>query len=104
MGKDPYSPYLTDLGSKMGPMGEIYQTGTIVPQTGIYRVVHTTHRLPHEAVVIKGQRFPKCQKCANAVLFELVHAAADLFRHATYFIYELPAIEEDGDSVIASAV
>jgi hypothetical protein len=74
-------------------MGEIYETGTVVPETGIYRVVHSTHRLPHEAVLIKGQRFPKCQKCNELVLFELVHAAPDLFRYIA-FRYELPVIEE----------
>jgi len=78
----------------MGFTGEIYETGTIVPETGIYRVVHTTHRLPHEVVILRGQRFPKCQRCAENVLFELLHAAPDLFRHTTFIVYELPVIEE----------
>jgi hypothetical protein len=72
----------------------VYRTGDEVPQTGIYRVIHTAHRLPHEAVIIAGQRFPKCQKCSGAVVFELVHAAPDLFRHATFYIHELPIIDD----------
>jgi hypothetical protein len=43
---------------------------------------------------VRGQRFPKCQGCTERVLFELVHAAPDLFRHTTFILYELPVIEE----------
>ncbi len=78
----------------MGITGEIYETGVIAPETGIYRVVHSMHRLPHEVVILRGQRFPKCQLCMDSVLFELVHRAPDLFRHTTYITYELPVIEE----------
>ena len=78
----------------MGFTGQIYETGTAVPETGIYRVVHAAHRLPHEVVILKGQHFPKCQRCGDAVLFELVHPAPDLFRHTTFILYELPVIEE----------
>jgi len=72
----------------------VYETGAVVPETGIYLVVHSAHRLPHEVVVIQGQRFPRCQKCGDAVLFELLHSAPDLYRHTTAFIYELPAFDE----------
>lgn len=82
-------------------MGEIYESGVVVPETGIYRVVHSAHRLSHEAVILKGHRFPKCQKCYEAVFFELIHAAPDLFRHATYILYELPVIEESTEASTA---
>jgi hypothetical protein len=81
----------------MGPKGRTFETGEIAPETGIYLVVHSAHRLPHEVVVIKEQRFPKCQKCGDAVLFELLHTASDLFPHRIDFVYELPTIEEDED-------
>ena len=34
-----------------------FQTGDVVPQTGIYRVAHLAHRLPHEVVIFAGDRF-----------------------------------------------
>ncbi len=84
--------------SVTGPISELYETGTVIPVTGIYRVVHSAHRLPHEALIIQGQRFPKCQKCGDVVFFELIHPAADLFSHITYSICEIPVIEEDEDT------
>jgi hypothetical protein len=85
----------------MGFLGQTHETGAVVPETGIYRVVHSPHRLPHEVVILKGQRFPKCQKCASKVHFELVHPAPDLFRYTTFILYELPVIEEEADSATA---
>ena len=73
-----------------------YETGAIIPVTGIYLVMHFAHRLPHEVIAIKGHRFPKCQKCSDAVRFELLHRAADLFQHVTEVVYELPEIEDAG--------
>lgn len=92
VGLTPILPHLRC--GVMGFNGQIYETGAPVPETGIYRVVHSTHRLPHEVVILRGQRFPKCQRCAESVLFELVHAAPDLFRHTIDITYELAVIEE----------
>jgi hypothetical protein len=92
------SPHLVNSRTDMGSRAQTYETGDIAPETGIYLVVHSAHRLSHEAVVIKGQRFPRCQKCGDAVLFELLHAAPDLYSHTTKIVYELPAAEDDGES------
>ncbi len=70
-------------------------TGAEAPETGIYRVVHAGHRLPHEVIVRKGDRFPRCAKCREAVLFELIHAAPDLFANRQISIYELPVIDDE---------
>lgn len=78
---------------RSGP--RVYETGGIVPETGIYRVIHVAHRLPHEVVILKGERFPHCSKCADAVLFDLVHAAPDLFAAGQDRVYELPVIDEE---------
>lgn len=72
---------------------EVLKTGAVAPETGIYRVVHTGHRLPHEVVILQGQRFPRCSKCTSSVLFELAHAAPDLFQSCICRIYELPVVE-----------
>jgi hypothetical protein len=72
-----------------------YETGEIVPETGIYRVVHSAHRLPHEVVILKDEHFPRCCKCSGSVFFSLVHAAPELFWRTVYHVYELPIIEDD---------
>jgi hypothetical protein len=74
------------------------KTGEIVAETGIYRVVHSPHRLPHEVLIRKDERFPRCCKCSKSVTFSLVHAAPELFWRTVYHVYELPVIEEDAAS------
>ncbi len=74
-----------------------FQTGALAPETGIYRVVHVSHRLPHEVVVLKGERFPRCAKCDDAVLFDLVHAAPDLYQHTPHRVYELPVLDDEAE-------
>jgi hypothetical protein len=88
-------PYVVNSGFDRRSGPRTYETGTIVPWTGIYLVVHSAHRLPHEVVAVKGHRFPKCQKCGDSVWFELLHPAADLYQHLTDIVYELPVIDED---------
>jgi uncharacterized membrane protein len=60
-------------------------------------VVHVAHRLPHEVVILKGERFPRCAKCADSVLYDLIHAAPDLYGHVIYRVYELPVLDEETD-------
>jgi hypothetical protein len=96
-------PFLVNSRSDMEKGQSVYETGAVVPETGIYLVVHSAHRLPHEVVVIQGQRFPRCQKCGDAVLFELLHSAPDLYRHSTAFVYELPVIDEKDEEEDAAA-
>ena len=79
--------------------GDRFKTGAAIARSGIYRVVHSAHRLPHEVTLLQGENFPKCQKCADAVTFTLVRA----FNHRTVVtefswrvtLYELPVIEND---------
>jgi hypothetical protein len=48
-----------------------YRPGEVVPESGIYRVTHESHRLMHEATLLEGIRFPLCRQCKNSVRFEL---------------------------------
>ena len=57
-------------------------------------MVHVAHRLPHEVIIMQGDHLPRCAKCKTDVLFELVHAAPDLF-HTWHVLYELPVLEDD---------
>jgi hypothetical protein len=72
-----------------------YKTGETVPETGIYRVIHSSHRLPHEVVIRKDEHFPRCCKCSESVVFSLSHAAPELFWRTVYHVYELPVMEDE---------
>jgi hypothetical protein len=92
-------PFLIQSPDDRAAQAESFVTGAVVPETGMYRVVHAAHRLPHEMVLMKGERFPRCCKCSGAVLFDLVHAAPDLYRHFVHKIYELPVIEGPPEAI-----
>jgi hypothetical protein len=47
--------------------------GDKILESGIYRVYHRKHRLPHEVTLLRDQLFPKCVKCEDSVYFELVN-------------------------------
>jgi hypothetical protein len=68
-------------------MAEEFKPGQIVPESGIYRMMHDQQHadMPHELTVIKGRRFPTCRHC-KGVTFELVHGA----KH----VHEIPHLEE----------
>ena len=51
-----------------------YQPGDLVPESGIYRVTHASHRLMHEATLLESTRFPLCRQCRQSVRFELRRA------------------------------
>ena len=75
---------------------EEHRTGQDVPESGIYRVTHAEHRLPHEVTLLKGAQFPRCSKCKNAVRFVAVSLAPrlDSLRERVT-IYELPDINNE---------
>lgn len=76
--------------------------GDRILESGIYRVYHQNHRLPHEVTLLRDQLFPKCVKCEDSVYFELVRSAPDItlapFKVA---LYALPANEEEEDFSLA---
>jgi len=79
-----------------------FRCGDKILESGIYRVYHGDHRLPHEVTLLRDQLFPKCVKCENLVYFELVRSAPDItlapFKVA---LYALPANDEEEDFTIA---
>jgi hypothetical protein len=74
-----------------------FNTGQTVPQSGIYRVTHAVHRLPHEVTLLAGEVFPRCGKCQDAVQFEVVRYAdvTETDPNFRIIVYELPALEDD---------
>ncbi len=57
---------------------QIFRTGEVAPVTGIYRVVHAGHRLPHHGILLRGEKFPPCRTCLDAVTFMLLRAAGHM--------------------------
>ena len=76
-----------------------FSTDQTVPHSGIYRVIHAGHRLPHEVTLIAGEVFPRCSKCKDAVQFEPIRQAslAQADKSFKIVVYELPVVEEEDD-------
>jgi hypothetical protein len=74
-----------------------YKSPASIPVSGIYRVLHAQHRLPHEVTLISGQTFPPCSKCHNEVRFELVRELPELARErrGSVSLYSLPVLDEE---------
>jgi hypothetical protein len=79
-----------------------FRCGDKILESGIYRVFHGNHRLPHEVTLLRDQLFPKCVKCEDSVYFEMVRSAPDItlapFKVA---LYALPANDEEEDFTVA---
>lgn len=81
-------------------MPTLYKSPDTIPESGIYRVIHAEHRLPHEVTLIEGQSFPPCSKCHHEVRFELVRGLPELARErrGSVSLYSLPVFDEDEDA------
>ena len=75
-----------------------FKTGAVIPASGIYQVTHSAHRLPHEVTLLRGEIFPKCQKCADAVTFKLARELSyqAVIRELPWRVtlYELPVLDD----------
>lgn len=80
-------------------MAQLFKSSSIIPESGIYRVIHAQHRLPHEVTLIGGQSFPPCGKCHEEVRFELVRELPDLERERRGHVslYSLPVLDDEED-------
>jgi hypothetical protein len=79
-------------------MPNTYKSAETIPESGIYRVIHAQHRLPHEVTLIKGQTFPPCAKCHDEVRFQLVREMPAAWeRRGSVSLYELPVLGEEED-------
>lgn len=74
-----------------------FKTGEAILESGLYRVRHRAHRLPHEVGLYRGQLFPRCERCHGFVSFELLRAAPaanERPESSRIHLFELPAIEK----------
>jgi hypothetical protein len=44
--------------------------GEKVGRSGVYRIIHNTHRPAHYSILQQGEVFPACRVCGGAVRFE----------------------------------
>jgi hypothetical protein len=74
----------------------VFRTGDTIPRSGIYRVSHFQHRLPHEVTLLRGEIFPRCSKCHDEVKFRVVRlvAAGLENKRDNIVLHELPAMDE----------
>jgi hypothetical protein len=86
---------------------EQFATGETVPDSGIYLVTHTPHRLAVEVALFKGEIFPKCGRCSEAVQFRMVRAfhGLDAIAKLSYRVplYELEADDQEAESTTATS-
>ena len=82
-------------------MSQLYKSSEPIPVSGVYRVIHAQHRLPHEVTLIAGQTFPPCGQCHEEVRFEIVREIPSLSRErrGNVSLYSLPVLDEDEDLV-----
>jgi hypothetical protein len=52
----------------------LFYTRDPILESGIYRVYHAGHRLPHEVTLLRNEIFPPCSKCGDSVSFELLRS------------------------------
>ena len=57
------------------PKEGVSKPGDVAPHSGIYRVHHYAHRMPHSVIVLDGTVLPKCKRCGENVRFEPTVAA-----------------------------
>lgn len=55
--------------------GDDHPPGEVCTQGGIYQAIHHAHRVPHKVLVRKGDLFPRCKGCGEAVRFRLIKQA-----------------------------
>jgi len=52
--------------------------GEIAPRSGVYRVHHYAHRMPHLVTVTVGTILPECKRCGDKVRFAPMIAAESI--------------------------
>jgi len=82
-----------------------FRTDEVIPQSGIYKVIHQRHRLPHEVTLLRDERFPKCARCQDEVTFMLLRAVSftdeSLEHYPQIRLYELPVLDDEQPQGVA---
>jgi hypothetical protein len=63
----------------------LFKPGDKVPVSGVYRVTHDRHRMPHKVFAFDGDEFPACKKCGNLMRFTPRQAATHIESDLGFF-------------------
>ena len=66
------------------------EPGDVAPRSGVYRVHHYAHRMPHLVIVPAGTTLPKCKRCGEKVRF-VPMVAAEPIEADVDFLYDFAA-------------
>lgn len=83
----------------------IFHSREPVMATGVYRVVHSRHRLPSEVTLVQGHTFPGCSRCRAGVRFEFLRSVqpSSDFQINLFNLPELPDRHEGESEKSAAA-
>jgi len=78
----------------------LFKSGDAIPESGLYKVLHAQHRLPHQVTLVEGQTFPPCAQCHDEVRFELIRGLPALARErrGSVSLYALPVLDDEEDA------
>ena len=79
-------PYggLVDSSSRFVP-------GAIAPRSGVYRVHHYAHRMPHLVTITAGAVLPQCRRCGDKVRFAPMIAAESINQDVDFISQDFAA-------------
>lgn len=80
-----------------------FSPGEVVPESGIYRVEHNSHRLMHEAALLAETRFPRCKRCRDQVRFHLVRPVVE-GQVLPFRVHAFLEEYDDPDNPLAAAI
>ena len=71
-----------------------YLPGQEIPESGTYNVEHVQHLGPTEITLIRGQKFPVCEKCGYGVVFYLRQRAKPTDEHPIV-LHRIPELDDN---------
>jgi len=66
--------FFGDTGGRLDSLSRLIP-GAVAPRSGVYRVHHYAHRMPHLVTVTIGTVLPECKRCGDKVRFAPMIAA-----------------------------
>ena len=67
------------------------EPGDIAPRSGVYRVHHYAHRMPHLVIILAGTKLPKCKRCDGKVRFAPMVAAEPIVADVDFLEHDFAA-------------
>jgi hypothetical protein len=69
--------FFGDTGGRLDSLSRLIP-GAVAPRSGVYRVHHYAHRMPHFVTVTVGTVLPGCKRCGDKVRFAPMIAAESI--------------------------